>query len=460
MDPVKVEKFRAMVKYKKTNYLHKVALYAVTPIMVGLFLSSPLWLSPLCFFIKSLLCVSLPNMMGYILCPKFLFVVSNVIIVVLVGESKFLGTSSPKPDIYDEYVKRKNGSQKLHAPPMAKKETTTTHFYEDKSVIERSVMKVTSEEVREEDDWEVSKDEDDAEELQTEKGVEEEEEEGEMPVDELNRKVEDFIARFNQQRRLEAKLLLVNGPMSPRYGYGCWYGYEKTGTGTAFLKFMGKKTKKFVWVVMRKVTVHLLFDHVGLGEVADDAAFVYLNSQKLLKMPYQGQPSAVVRSNGLQGKELMKFAVGIAWRVIATTLGDYFGLGTELAVAVLHVAWPFIKKVIKKGIRKLLRATVPALSDHLVPALADAALNQLPADSQKLLEMPHQGQSSAVVKSNGFKVQLPQVDGYVDFKAIVDTPRPPSHRLFVFKHQFSHEEKAIFVNKMLLAATGTLRWLE
>ncbi|KAF3772122.1 hypothetical protein EJ110_NYTH58081 [Nymphaea thermarum] len=79
---------------------------------------------------------------------------------------------------------------------------------------------------------------------------------------------------------------------------------------------------------------------------------------------------------------------------------------------------------------------------------------------EKFPEMPHQEQSYAVVKSNGIKVQLPQVDGYVDFKAIVDTPRPPSHRLFVFKHQFSHEEKAIFVNKMLLAATGTLRWLE
>uniref|UniRef100_A0A5K0UUM5 DUF4408 domain-containing protein n=1 Tax=Nymphaea colorata TaxID=210225 RepID=A0A5K0UUM5_9MAGN len=65
--------------------------------------------------------------MGYILCPKFQFVVSNVIIIVLVGESKFLGTSSPMPDIYDEYVKRKNGSQKLHAPPMARNETTTSH---------------------------------------------------------------------------------------------------------------------------------------------------------------------------------------------------------------------------------------------------------------------------------------------------------------------------------------------
>uniref|UniRef100_A0A5K0UUS6 DUF4408 domain-containing protein n=1 Tax=Nymphaea colorata TaxID=210225 RepID=A0A5K0UUS6_9MAGN len=111
-----------MVKYKKTNYLHMLAFYAVTPIMVGLFLSSPLWLSPLCFFIKS------PNMMGYILCSKSQFVVSNVINIVLVGESKFLGTSSPAPEIYDEYVKRKNGYQKLHAPPMARKETMATQF--------------------------------------------------------------------------------------------------------------------------------------------------------------------------------------------------------------------------------------------------------------------------------------------------------------------------------------------
>lgn len=39
-------------------------------------------------------------------------------------------------------------------------------------------------------------------------GWEEVDEEGEKGLDELNRRVEDFIARVNKQRRLEARMLL------------------------------------------------------------------------------------------------------------------------------------------------------------------------------------------------------------------------------------------------------------
>ncbi|KAF3778591.1 hypothetical protein EJ110_NYTH40846 [Nymphaea thermarum] len=84
------------------------------------------------------------------------FLISNIIIAILVLESKFMA---------DEYVKRNDCM--LTVPRLL--HTATTQPYEREA-------------------------------------VEEEEEELEiMPVDELNRRVEDFIARFKQHLRLEAQ---------------------------------------------------------------------------------------------------------------------------------------------------------------------------------------------------------------------------------------------------------------
>ncbi|KAF3771542.1 hypothetical protein EJ110_NYTH60233 [Nymphaea thermarum] len=92
-----------------------------------------------------------------ILRPKLMaFLISNIIIAILVLESKFMA---------NDYVKR-NDSMQAVAHLL---DTATTQLYERKA-------------------------------------VEEEEEELEiMPVDELNRRVEDFIASFKQHLRLEAQ---------------------------------------------------------------------------------------------------------------------------------------------------------------------------------------------------------------------------------------------------------------
>ncbi|KAF3778593.1 hypothetical protein EJ110_NYTH40850 [Nymphaea thermarum] len=92
-----------------------------------------------------------------ILRPKLMaFLISNIIIAILVLESKFMA---------DEYVKRNDCM--LTVPRLL--HTATTQPYEREA-------------------------------------VEEEEEELEiMLVDELNRRVEDFIARFKQHLRLEAQ---------------------------------------------------------------------------------------------------------------------------------------------------------------------------------------------------------------------------------------------------------------
>ncbi|KAA8528945.1 hypothetical protein F0562_033567 [Nyssa sinensis] len=138
---------------------------------------------------------------------KCLFIVGNVIIVFLVGESKFSGSfSSLVTEIYDEYVER---SQSLQASSMlrekkegGKLEMNLTDHQENLNMIqeEKHIVEKAKEE-RIKDDHE--EEEASAAVAEERDEQEEKEEESGLPVDELNRRVEDFIARVNRQRWLE-----------------------------------------------------------------------------------------------------------------------------------------------------------------------------------------------------------------------------------------------------------------
>ncbi|RRT39350.1 hypothetical protein B296_00051832 [Ensete ventricosum] len=141
--------------------------HSLRVVALGLFLSCLNCLPYLRFFF---FLVSLPNASSVVLGPKCLFVVSNIIIIFLVGESR-LTRQPPRPDVYEEYVKRRRG---LHGAACS--------------------------EVK---DAEAEKG------CDGEEGVQREcEEEKGLPTEELNRRVEDFIAKVNMQRKLEAGMMI------------------------------------------------------------------------------------------------------------------------------------------------------------------------------------------------------------------------------------------------------------
>ncbi|KAM0934869.1 hypothetical protein DsansV1_C30g0215081 [Dioscorea sansibarensis] len=158
--------------------------------MLGLFLSSPLWIFKLSHYISATFS-SLFRLRNIVSGPKCLFFLFNIIIIFLVGESK-LSKSSPAPDIYEEYVKRNERLRKLDMED--KKEAT---MIEEKKERDEEIQK--EEEKKENEEMLVCDEEEDME--------GEEEDEG-MPLEELNRRAEDFIARVNMQRRLEASMLV------------------------------------------------------------------------------------------------------------------------------------------------------------------------------------------------------------------------------------------------------------
>ncbi|KAF3432387.1 hypothetical protein FNV43_RR27127 [Rhamnella rubrinervis] len=159
--------------------------------------------------------MSLPSIWSSFFNPKCLFVVVNVIVVFLVGESKFLGSShsSPATDIYSEYLER---SQSLKGQRRQSSSTTFQEKKEDKNlkldeyysaVVER-VDDIKEVEAKEDevDEFEDCK-EDDGDENNIVDDHHQQERDGEeevgLPAEELKRRVEDFIARVNKQRRLE-----------------------------------------------------------------------------------------------------------------------------------------------------------------------------------------------------------------------------------------------------------------
>ncbi|XVF08668.1 hypothetical protein REPUB_Repub07fG0022600 [Reevesia pubescens] len=122
-------------------------------------------------------------MSSIIYSPKLLFLVGNLIVVVLIGESKFFASgSSVTGDVYyDEYVDR---SQSL-------RNCSTLEVKKEKK------MKPVEENLKRTCLVSVKKEKSDH--LEGEKELV-------LPTEELKKRADDFIARVNRQRRLEARI--------------------------------------------------------------------------------------------------------------------------------------------------------------------------------------------------------------------------------------------------------------
>ncbi|KAF0925520.1 hypothetical protein E2562_016707 [Oryza meyeriana var. granulata] len=174
MDPISIEKIRAMSKCsnckRQQMLLPTLAICMVVTSVLFLLVTSPVWLPRLCSLMAFFFLTTLPDLaMAFLLSPKCLFVVGNLIVAFLVGESRLAPRGEPASlvnDIHEEHVKR-------NAATSAKAATAVL-------AIDHNA-------------------------LVGELGQEEEEEEEEGEEEELHQRVEDFIARVKKQRRLEDK---------------------------------------------------------------------------------------------------------------------------------------------------------------------------------------------------------------------------------------------------------------
>lgn len=174
MDPIIMEKISAMEKYRKNRrqqlfVIPTLTLYLVATSILCLLLTSPAWFPRMCSFMSVFLFTTLPDLAtAFLLSPKCLFVVGNLIVAFLVGESRL----APKRDqpslvneMHEEHVKRNMTT--------ISKVTAAAIVVSDHNSF---VGAVEGEEVKEQE-----------------------------AEEELHKRVEDFIARVKKQRKLEAK---------------------------------------------------------------------------------------------------------------------------------------------------------------------------------------------------------------------------------------------------------------
>ncbi|WOL01727.1 hypothetical protein Cni_G10444 [Canna indica] len=212
---IKMEKLQATKRCRSSSqYLPSMAIqFLLRVVLMGMLLSSPHWLLILCSSLKLFFLSYCRIVSG----PKFIFIVSNIIIIFLIGESRrsrSSSSSSARPDIYDEYVKRSQNLQSAVAGTVVEVKEKESIAVEPVLVEEsKSTSEMAGEEMEKECEATVetvlAEEEILVEEVKDE--VEREEEEGEgLVAEELNRRVEEFIAKVNLQRRMEVKMLLGN----------------------------------------------------------------------------------------------------------------------------------------------------------------------------------------------------------------------------------------------------------
>ncbi|KAL8230516.1 hypothetical protein R6Q57_000294 [Mikania cordata] len=173
MDPLTIHayKIHAIKKHKRHQYVSTILLYSLTTLACTLFCSSPLWYPPFCATFNVIFYLTLPKICSIFFTSKVLFIVGNLIVMFLVGESKFVPSKSKA--LHDGYSDICYDKYKCKIT-----EPQTRMIKKERELIACSL------------------------ELNDDLGLGEE---ASLPAEELNKLADDFIAKINRQRKLEAQ---------------------------------------------------------------------------------------------------------------------------------------------------------------------------------------------------------------------------------------------------------------
>ncbi|KAI3504540.1 hypothetical protein L1887_26092 [Cichorium endivia] len=223
MDPLRIQAYRtrANKKHKGQQLLNDFILYSLTTLACTSFCSSPLWYPPFCATFNVFFFFSLPKFTSFFFTSKALFIVGNLIVIFLLGESKFFASKSKtynnvcqlqvisaleqsKCNTTEETSIHETQMKISESKPCEKQDEE--EFFEpcnDEETCECVVDNNAESSTHEEEGLSCSKNEPKVLEEEKHEGVGESE--FSLPAEELNKLADDFIARIIRQRRLEAE---------------------------------------------------------------------------------------------------------------------------------------------------------------------------------------------------------------------------------------------------------------
>ncbi|XP_073130796.1 uncharacterized protein [Henckelia pumila] len=189
----------AMKSYKRAQFLYNLVLYSLTTLITFLFVSYPFWLP----FTNHFFLVSLPETLSSFFDAKCFFVLGNIIVFILVRESKVASTTRSSKfistDVYDEYVVRSKSFREVI-------KSETIGDIDQRLNIDQEI-RIENDRNKEEKFMrvcEITKDEKIVKRMRkVNVGGTKVEDLTKIPKEELNKRVEAFIERVNRQRSLE-----------------------------------------------------------------------------------------------------------------------------------------------------------------------------------------------------------------------------------------------------------------
>ncbi|XP_058735937.1 uncharacterized protein LOC131608009 [Vicia villosa] len=205
MDLNQIKKIQAMKRYKKHQFLENLHFYSLIALVCSFFCCVILCLPYLSTFL-----VYISSLIPLLLSSKLLFILCNIIIFVLMINSKIVSSdSSSNSDVYyDEYIQTSQTTKPMFQSfEVSKGETIFEKLHVEENIVnmfEKHVGENTMELKRKvcvkesTKTWENKEDDD-----HDLDGFEKQSIFVAAASDELNKRAEDFIARVNRNREFE-----------------------------------------------------------------------------------------------------------------------------------------------------------------------------------------------------------------------------------------------------------------
>lgn len=216
LDPVSIEKLEAAKKFKRFQSWKKSMRYFVLCSVPVILCFSLFDLKAVLPYMRAFCLVTIPEIWHFCSNQRFLFLLSNVIIMSLAAKSGLLNPTDGGAELYEEFVRRSKTARKYYVsrPVLAEEKavareatvpgSSQAKYGRSKSEIVKRTARQSDGKLQRSESEQTARRRRNLEKTALNDG-----EEAAGANEELNRRVEEFIAKFQREIRLQGQQSLV-----------------------------------------------------------------------------------------------------------------------------------------------------------------------------------------------------------------------------------------------------------